>query len=907
VRRPSSAAAAAIASVCNNYSRHDLDAFASNHLSARVQAVLDQPFGKPNCNQCFLSAPVFRHALVPLLKSNLLSALDWTNLAATCHTFHTFLQLWNEYATIDPTTLRGFNPEWETQSSINKEHVQQATAALLCKFDGDAGALVRWIGGPHVGAHRDATKIISTLRGTVPDSDLADLHRLYTSGMPAIFNAEDTDENFHAYVQYGNHSSTDEDPDQALQALVKEQKKGWCIVLDKRVLPFLLNAHLTPIGLINIGHAYKKPRLIWDASFRPEPWCNAINDMSSLDTEPPITFGDAFYVFLLHLANLRASYPESEIYLGEDDVGGAFKHCKIHPDIVAAHASRQGDYVVVATGSTFGGKTSPSNWNTIAVCRQHRAQHLWHQPDIVEIAAPFLPPIVLAEPPSPAEAASFAKIEPDAFITGAFDPQGNRLAPPYSHWVDDCSYADVREHMARTVSASAIALFDVVGYPDPRVPNPLSQDKLNTTYTHQRKIVGYLVDSRKMTVGLLPSKRDECIRQLSAWLEKPSYTLRDAAALNGMVESMSTYNRWGRTYLTALQHEMRTAISARYGKLVRDYKAQNRELQLVAKLPRSALHRTSSLVAQEIARALWSEKIKIGNTAEVLANIRLLRDFLANPANKWEEPIAHIVHRAPHATSVGDASQLGGGAHCERLQFWFDVTWSEPVRKAMADQTIDINCLEFIVVILQFAAAIERFKSLPPAVQQQLFPDGTASQFPILLVKTDNTSAATWARKLSTSTAKNGHQLILNGEERLVTSSWDTEGAPNAVKAALSIVKRHQRLANNNPATPLAICKEGTTSHITDAAIELVMRALARQVYKLDPSKDTDAINRWSSHSIRVGACVILHSTGCTDTEIQHLLRWRSKAFMSYLRNTTLLANTQRMAIQSIAANPSAF
>jgi hypothetical protein len=89
----------------------------------------------------------------------------------------------------------------------------------------------------------------------------------------------------------------------------------------------------------------------------------------------------------------------------------------------------------------------------------------------------------------------------------------------------------------------------------------------------------------------------------------------------------------------------------------------------------------------------------------------------------------------------------------------------------MADQTIDINCLEFIVVILQFAAAIERFKSLPPAVHQPLFPDGTTSQFPILLVKTDNTSAATWARKLSTSTAKNGHQLVLVFAELLRQST----------------------------------------------------------------------------------------------------------------------------------------
>lgn len=771
LRQPSLAATAAVASVSSSYARRDLDAFAARTLSPRVQAVLDQPFGKPNRNQCFLSEPVFRHILAPLLKSNFLSAGDWSILSATCRTVHSFLHLWNECSAIDPTPVRGFNTTWEAQTTINHDHVKQATAALLQRFDGDAGALVRWIGGPHVGAYRNVDQIINDLRGTVPDSDLADLQRLYTSGMPAVFNAEETEANYRAYEQYGNHSSINEDPDLALQALIKEQKKGWCIVLDKRVLPFLLNAHLTPIGLINVGHAFKKLRLIWDASFRPEAWCNAINDMSSLDTEPPITFADAFDVFLIYLANLRVSYPDEEIYLGEDDVGGAFKHSKIHPDLVGAHASIQSNYVVLATGSTFGGKTSPSNWNTLAVCRQYRAQHLWHQPDIVERAAPYLPPIVLADPPSATEKAAFARIERDDSLPGVFDAQGNRTAPPYSHWVDDNSYADVRAHMHRTVSASAIGLFDVLGYPDPRVPNPLSEEKLNTTYTHQRKIVGYLVDSRAMTVGLLPTKREEAVRQLSNWLQKTEYTLREAATLNGMIESMARYNRWGRTYLTALQHEIRTALTARYGKLMRDSKAQRRAQQVAERLPRSAIHRTCSLVARHIARALWSNRIKIGNTAEVKANIRLLRDLLANPINKWEEPIAFITPRTPHATSVGDASGVGGGAYCEHLRFWFDITWSEAVRHALETRKIDINCLEFIVVILQYAAAIERFKNLPAETLRQLFPSGICSQFPVVLVMTDNTSAAAWATKLSTSSTKNGHNLILVFAELLRQSA----------------------------------------------------------------------------------------------------------------------------------------
>jgi hypothetical protein len=119
------------------------------------------------------------------------------------------------------------------------------------------------------------------------------------------------------------------------------------------------------------------------------------------------------------------------------------------------------------------------------------------------------------------------------------------------------------------------------------------------------------------------------------------------------------------------------------------------------------------------------------------------------------------VQRTPHATSIGDASGVGGGANYERLQFWFDITWSEKVRQALESKQVDINCLEFIVVLLQYAAAIERFRHLPNAIRHWLYPSGTCSQFPVVLMLTDNTSAAAWAKKLSTSTAKTGHHLIL--------------------------------------------------------------------------------------------------------------------------------------------------
>ena len=91
---------------------------------------------------------------------------------------------------------------------------------------------------------------------------------------------------------------------------------------------------------------------------------------------------------------------------------------------------------------------------------------------------------------------------------------------------------------------------------------------------------------------------------------------------------------------------------------------------------------------------------------------------------------------------------------------------------------------------------------------------------------------------------------------------------------------------------------------ITSTDIETEMRSVAARVYKLDPIKDKEALQRWSSHSLRVGACVILHSMGITETQLKWLLRWRSDAFMVYLRNTAILANTQYETLDKASAMP---
>ena len=154
---------------------------------------------------------------------------------------------------------------------------------------------------------------------------------------------------------------------------------------------------------------------------------------------------------------------------------------------------------------------------------------------------------------------------------------------------------------------------------------------------------------------------------------------------------------------------------------------------------------------------------------------------------------------------------------------------------------------------------------------------------------------------LTYKTQKNGK----NGEKRQHTRNASTT-APCHVTSAMRIVQRFIRLIGHKRHVPLCVYRHdnGTIRYITASNIEYIFRLAAAHVYKLDPVKDSDHLRRWSAHSLRVGACVILHGMGFTDTQIQFLLRWSSNAFFVYLRNIAGLAHKQNRALDDLSLMP---
>ena len=748
----------------NSYNRQQRENFAKQHLDKHVQAMLNCPFGKDRADISFVGEASLRHVLLPLSFSGFVTEQDWQNFGVAIPEVHVLQRLIEDHLDVDFNPLRNAFPrEALLETELNHDRVRMQTAALLY-FEGNVASLIRWMQGPHTGAHRDHATTLQRWKGVLRDDTWEYLFRIMVHGCPAkCIKAESTERNFRSYFHYGNHKTLLEDPAKSMKALVKDFKRGYVLVFDKRSTYYILHCHLNPIGMVDLNHPYKNPRPVVDSTFHPLPDSMAVNDWTTKSTEPPLEFPTAFYELLYWFLNMRATYPRKDILLGDDDASGAFRHAKYHPAVAAMHSSRQNGHHVVNTGQTFGGETSMFNWEPFANARKQVARHLWHHPDIVELARPFLPPLEFAPPPTEAEIDSFCPAEIDSLNPGVLRPDGSRLPPLYTHHVDDEYYGDIDDYMERTISASIMSIYEILGYPLPGVPPAVAFDKLITLYSHLRKINGFMLDTRALTVDILDYKRDQVIEQLVRWTMMVHFTLREAAQIVGMLESLSRYTRWGRAWFFAFQNLMRDIITDRYYVARRIVERSGKRRKYEAMLTGTMRRRVDNLLQKEIADFIWCTRTKMTVSADLRRCVNLILSMLSDKSISWATPIPFIVKRDPHAISAGDASDDGAGGHNHKLRYWFDIIWSAELRRRLRlpkshPDYLQMNCLEFVAVIIQFAAFIVRMSTLSDEELDEIYPNGHP-KLPVLLCLTDNTTSKSWAHRVTTKSVR-GQQLI---------------------------------------------------------------------------------------------------------------------------------------------------
>ena len=84
--------------------------------------------------------------------------------------------------------------------------------------------------------------------------------------------------------------------------------------------------------------------------------------------------------------------------------------------------------------------------------------------------------------------------------------------------------------------------------------------------------------------------------------------------------------------------------------------------------------------------------------------------------------------------------------------------------------------------------------------------------------------------------------------------------------------------------------------------IDKSFQASAQRCYDINTATKTgkNDIKKWTSHSLRMGACVLMHLANATASDIQFRSRWKSDCFKICLRDLQGMAICHKNQIVSV-------
>jgi len=485
---------------------------------------------------------------------------------------------------------------------------------------------------------------------------------------------------------------------------------------------------------------------------------------TSASHEPQIWYGTAFSRHLVRIWNLRISYPNTDILLWDDDVSGAFRLIKYNPEIATAFSAILDKYLCVPVGQVFGGNTSAQNWEGIARAREHLAEHL-SSPDSAHLIDKHHNILKLIQfSPPPTSSTRFVHATPDHVHNGVFDNNDVPVNTPHNTFVDDNTIADIPSRMKQAMAASAESLFRLMGHPEPTLRrSPLSMEKYyQAMCSFEKKQLGYLINTRTMSVTFSPEKFDSILSTLSNWHDqRRSYTLKEAATLAGSLEFFASVSTWIRFVTTSLKHSILIGLRQN-STIIRNDPQMTAYLQdssLTANDQDSLLRKNFAF--SKIMKKTWDCKQKYFISRTLRQEIKFLIHIFKNRhIFKIFAPISHIIPRHPDFIALGDACLDGAGGFSPTLKYWWFIPWPPQIRtqtlkyihkkyKTAGNTILSINLLEYAAIILSFAAAI-----ITHSDAQHPNP------YPTIEILSDNKTAIAWTRKASSS-SREGKNLSL--------------------------------------------------------------------------------------------------------------------------------------------------
>ena len=133
--------------------------------------------------------------------------------------------------------------------------------------------------------------------------------------------------------------------------------------------------------------------------------------------------------------------------------------------------------------------------------------------------------------------------------------------------------------------------------------------QFSSTYGHVRRVVGWIFNTRSLSLRLPNDKRSDLTELLAEWTTfKTQFTLLEAAELHGKLADASRTNRKGRTMFFTFQNALRRSLNQRFHQLRGFYKRNDKAHHFKSPLTKHLHCRLDSMIARDMASLLWSTK-----------------------------------------------------------------------------------------------------------------------------------------------------------------------------------------------------------------------------------------------------------------------------------------------------------
>ena len=312
----------------------------------------------------------------------------------------------------------------------------------------------------------------------------------------------------------------------------------------------------------------KDPRVVWDGTTKSAPHFVVMNDITTVDDEAPITFGEVKMAFYVYIYNLRVTYPLEVILLALADVKACFRFPRIHPDLTGAFGFLADGFYNLATAMVFGSNASATSWEPFRRAIEALTAVYVERDDLVAKHRDFLDMVSWdTDVPAPKDIAQAYPCDINKGVHHQSKLGAEKKMRPARMYVDDALLAAFnRRSMEKLLAAIIEAIFTVMGDSCPTIRQcPLAMNKWKELVVGPRQIVlGLVIDTNRLTISPTP----EFIQEVRLLLDKTwhphrrRFTVMDAQCLVGKLARLAEGAYWVFHLLSHLYTSIASALAA---------------------------------------------------------------------------------------------------------------------------------------------------------------------------------------------------------------------------------------------------------------------------------------------------------------------------------------------------------